>query len=156
MESLERARRGEGNGNGNGNADPERPHVETLTIRNEVFSLVPSVGSDEMTVRFSGNGQMDTAAILGTYLRTLHAEVCRLALSTVIFDFEDLYFMNSSCFKALATWIHAVAKTSTSRGSPYRIRFLTNSKLRWQARSLEGLRSLSPDLVAVEPSPRSL
>jgi hypothetical protein len=70
-----------------------------------------------------------------------------MAVNEVAFDFRDLYFMNSSCFKAFVTWIDVVSR-ATAKG--YKIRFLTNPRLHWQRRSLEALRCLSPNVVQLE------
>jgi hypothetical protein len=112
------------------------------------FQLTPRLESDGLIVNFSGNGDMSAVDALGRYLKQVHQEAVSLEVKDVSFDFRDLYFMNSSCFKAFVTWID---QASRSEGHAYVIRFLTNPRLHWQRRSLEALRCLSPNVVRVEP-----
>lgn len=112
------------------------------------FQLTPRLEEGGLVVTFSGNGDMSAVEALGRYLKQVHQEAVSHKVNDVSFDFRDLYFMNSSCFKAFVTWID-----QASRGDPhsYHIRFLTNPRLHWQRRSLEALRCLSPNVVRVEP-----
>jgi hypothetical protein len=112
------------------------------------FQLTPRLDEGALIVNFSGNGDMSAVDALGRYLKQVHQEVVSLGLKDVSFDFRDLYFMNSSCFKAFVTWID---QASRGEGYGYGIRFLTNPRLHWQRRSLEALRCLSPNVVRVEP-----
>src|SRR6187549_1049041 len=86
------------------------------------FQLTPRIEDDALVVNFSGNGDMAAVDALGRYLKQVHHEALALKVD-VSFDFRELYFMNSSCFKAFVTWIDQV-----SRGEEhgYLIRFLTN------------------------------
>jgi hypothetical protein len=112
------------------------------------FQLTPRIEDEALVVNFSGNGDMSAVEALGKYLRQVHQEAVALKVQDVSFDFRDLYFMNSSCFKAFVTWID---QASRSEQHGYLIRFLTNPRLHWQRRSLEALRCLAPNVVRVEP-----
>ena len=112
------------------------------------FQLTPRLEDAELVVTFSGNGDMSAVDALGRYLKEVHREALSQQVNDVSFDFRDLYFMNSSCFKAFVTWID---QASRGEKPSYRIRFLTNPRLHWQRRSLEALRCLSPSVVRVEP-----
>jgi hypothetical protein len=111
------------------------------------FQLSPSIEQGSLLVSFAGNGDMTAVEALGRYLKQVHLEAVALKVLEVKFDFRDLYFMNSSCFKAFVTWIDQAANAEDHN---YQIRFLTNPRLHWQRRSLEALRCLSPDVVRVE------
>lgn len=111
------------------------------------FQLTPRMDDQKLVVSFSGNGDMSAVEALGSFLKRIHTEATNLGVNEVAFDFRDLYFMNSSCFKAFVTWID-VASRIPSNG--YKIKFLTNPRLHWQRRSLEALRCLSPNVVRVE------
>lgn len=121
------------------------PGITPLTAA--AFQLTPRLEESGLIVSFSGNGDMSAVETLGRFLAQVHAEALSRSVSEVSFDFRDLYFMNSSCFKAFVTWIDQVSRTE---GPAYRIRFLTNPRLHWQRRSLEALRCLSPTVVRVE------
>ena len=127
--------------------------MKTLALQPLVadgFSLTPKLENDALVVRFSGNGDMAAVEALGRYLARVHREAIDLTVNDVSFDFGDLYFMNSSCFKAFVTLI---TRVGDSEPVAYGIRFLTNPKLHWQRRSLEALRYLAPRVVRVEPLP---
>lgn len=111
------------------------------------FQLTPRIEAGCLIVNFSGNGDMTAVEALGRYLKQVHVEAKSLGLGEVKFDFRDLYFMNSSCFKAFVTWIDQASRIEEHG---YTIRFLTNPRLHWQRRSLEALRCLSPKVVRVE------
>ena len=123
-------------------ADPLAPLVSPG------FQLSPRIEQDHLLVSFAGNGDMTAVEALGRYLKQVHLEAVALKVAEVKFDFRDLYFMNSSCFKAFVTWID---QASHAEDHTYHIRFLTNPRLHWQRRSLEALRCLSPNVVRVEP-----
>lgn len=112
------------------------------------FKLTPRLEGGMLLVDFSGNGDMAAVEALGRYLKQVHHEAVSQKVTDVSFDFRDLYFMNSSCFKAFVTWIDQASRAEVHA---YRIRFLTNPRLHWQRRSLEALRCLSPGVVRVEP-----
>ncbi len=97
-------------------------------------------------VRFSGNGDTEAVASLNRFLKHLHQELVAHDSPSVAVDFEELYFMNSSCLKAFVSWIYKVDTT----GRPYQIRLLMNPRLHWQSRSLATLQRLAPLVVQVE------
>ncbi|MGC4091053.1 MAG: hypothetical protein QM756_24895 [Polyangiaceae bacterium] len=124
--------------------------MQNLNMQSVVFTgfqLTPRLEDTRVVVAFAGNGDMSAVEALGRFLKGLHPEATNLGVKEVAFDFRDLYFMNSSCFKAFVTWIDVVSRASVP---PYTIRFLTNPRLHWQRRSLEALRCLAPNVVRVE------
>jgi hypothetical protein len=112
------------------------------------FSCTPSFAEGNLTVTFTGTGDVAAVELLGSYLKRLHVEAQRLGASEVRCDFRKLTFMNSSCFKAFVVWIDTVKNSSQS----YRIRFLTDPEMHWQKRSLEALRRLATTVVSIEGS----
>ena len=110
------------------------------------FSCLPALDAGRLQLTFAGTGDVAAIELLGTYLKQVHAEAERLAVSEVICDFKALSFMNSSCFKAFVVWIDTVKNAARS----YRIRFLTDPEMHWQRRSLEALRRLATTVVTVE------
>ena len=63
-------------------------------------------------------------------------------------DIRELYFMNSSCFKAFVTWIAEIAKLDAARR--YQVRFLANSRLHWQRRNLAAMQSYAANVVVLD------
>jgi hypothetical protein len=125
--------------------------LELDQVMREGFSLVPHLQRDTLVIRFSGNGDMDAVQVLGAFLKDVQREALRFAVREVRFDFGELYFLNSSCFKAFVSWIVPVSKMSPL---PYRIVFASNPQLHWQNRSLDSLQKLAPKVVTVEkPGP---
>jgi hypothetical protein len=118
-----------------------------LPINREGYSLVTVVAKGEIQVSFTGNGDMDTAPTLNEFLKKLHTEASQLSVRRVVFDFRELYFLNSSCLKCFAHWVGVVNKCPPE--AAYGIRFLSTSKRRWQLRSLEALRNFAPAIITV-------
>jgi hypothetical protein len=118
------------------------------TVAQAGFELATTIDDGTLVVRLSGNADMNVQLTLSAALRQVHAEALRLGVSEVICDFADLYFMNSSCFKAFVTWVtHLIA---VSPNKQYRIRVRSNRQLAWQRRSVEALRCLADKVVIVE------
>lgn len=124
--------------------------LDLTPIVREGFSLTPNMEGDRMVVQFAGNGDMAAVDPLGAYLKLVHRHAVELQVSRVDFDFSDLYFMNSSCFKAFVTLIDTVQRAGPGA---YSVWFLTNPRIHWQRRSLEALRHMAPKVVQVEPAP---
>ncbi|HEY3595208.1 MAG TPA: hypothetical protein VGL13_15085 [Polyangiaceae bacterium] len=112
------------------------------------FSLTPSFADGKLTVKFAGNADMAATSTLAVYLKSVHNEALQLGVKEVVVDLNELYFMNSSCFKSFVTWIESAASTGPS--GAYHIKFLANAKLHWQRRSLEALRCLADHIVSVQ------
>jgi hypothetical protein len=115
------------------------------TLSAQGLTLEP-VLADGARVRFSGSGDADGVALFERFLGLLHAEVIAQGLGQVSVDLEDLKFINSSCLKALVSWIHKV----DTAGHPYTIRLLRNPRMHWQKSSLGTLQRLAPKVVLIE------
>lgn len=120
--------------------------LELEAVESSAFGCAPSLEDGKLTVSFNGTGDVAAIELLSSYLKRVHEEAERLAVSEVTCDFRKLSFMNSSCFKAFVVWIDTVKNASRC----YRIRFLTDPDMHWQRRSLEALRRLATNVVSVE------
>jgi hypothetical protein len=85
---------------------------------------------------------------LDRFLRTLHAEAQRRALTEVSVDVRRLEFMNSSCLNSFAWWISALQEQPAE--DRYRIVFLSSPTVYWQRRSLSALAGLAGDIISVQ------
>src|SRR5207244_12664275 len=76
----------------------ESLELEAIDIAS--FGCSPQLQDGKLTVSFTGIGDVAASEPLAGYLKRVHAEAERLAVSQVTCDFRKLSFMNSSCFKA--------------------------------------------------------
>lgn len=97
-------------------------------------------------VLMSGNGDTLGVRLIEGFLDQLHNEMLAQGLQQVSVELAALQFVNSSCLKAMVSWIYNVDTT----GRPYKIRFLRDAKLRWQRTSLAALQRLAPEIVLIE------
>jgi len=126
------------------------PSLSTPPVSIDGFTLEPSQVGDQVTVRLVGNADMSVTTKLGPYLDKLHAEALSLGVRRMTFDIRELYFLTSSSLKCFATMLAAVAQLDSAR--QYRVRFLANSNLHWQRRSLEALRCVAQNVIEIETS----
>lgn len=119
-----------------------------LPVTQPGFALTPSYTGATVVVRLSGNADMNAQQTLSTALKQVHTEALRLGVTEVVCDLDELYFMNSSCFKALVSWVTTLSACDANKR--YRIRIRSNRQLAWQRRSVEALRCLADRLVIVE------
>lgn len=109
------------------------------------FGVRHALEHGRATVYLSGNGDMAAIAPLDAYLKGLHQVVLGMHYRSVHVDCGELYFLNSSCLKAILSWIHTLGASP----SPYGVHFITAAAAPWQRRSLEALRRLAPDIVTI-------
>jgi hypothetical protein len=120
-------------------------YIAVVDISTEGFSTNTQLASGALVVVLLGNADMKALHALQIYTRQLHEEAVRVACRRVDVDIRALYFMNSSCLKALVVWIAAVRDLPAEKR--YAIHFLSNSHLAWQRRSLTSLQSFAADIV---------
>ncbi len=66
----------------------------------------------------------------------------------VVFDWKDLYFMNSSCLSLLLRFMNRALELAELQR--YKLKFLSNPNLKWQAKSLQALHAYAKELIVVE------
>jgi hypothetical protein len=98
-----------------------------------------------VAVKFSGVADMSTKALLDQFLSSLHEELRKMPSVDVSLDILDLEFMNSSCIKALISWISRNVNQSKER--QYLITIHTDSSRLWQRRSVQALCMMAPSVV---------
>jgi hypothetical protein len=122
--------------------------MSLVPLIREGFALSPAYSNDVLSIAFYGCADGEAQPLLGRYFEEVHAEILRTKQTEVIVDVHELYFINSSCFKALVTWVSTV--TSCDPSSRYRIRFVKDPSLRWHTRSFDALHRMSLALVTIE------
>ncbi len=119
------------------------------TVANvEAFSVAVSDRPSSLHVCLVGDANMNAVEELGRSLAEVHGRAVRAGVSEVVVDLRQLEFMNSACFKKIVTWITRVEEVEAA--ARYRIRFLSNTKIHWQRRSLHALHMFAIDLVSVD------
>lgn len=114
-------------------------------IRGEGFALLPIPDAPTPTVKLSGNADAAAVAPLERFLKQLHNTLLDAQSTEVHVDLVELYFMNSSCVRAFASWIYTVRNAA----NPYQVHVQMNSRQAWQQRSLEPIRRLAPAVVVL-------
>lgn len=130
---------------------PGEPLTGTPTvpeISGPMFAAASSFDGHALTVRLTGNADLDARGVLEALLPRVHSEAIRAATPEVIIDFNGLEFMNSSCFRSFVSWLSEVQDLPPER--QYRIRLRSNATILWQRRSLHALKYFAHDLVSIE------
>lgn len=117
-------------------------------IAGAMFAATSSFDGRTLTVRLSGNAELEAWSALDALLPRVHAEAIRAATAEVVIDFTGLEFMNSSCFRSFVTWLSDVQDLPPEQ--QYRIRLVSNATILWQRRSLHALKYFANDLVRIE------
>ena len=117
----------------------------------EDFSAKLMPGDDSPpSVLFEGRAEALAKEVLGPFLVEVDKRLVVLKPAHVNVDFRRLTFMNSSCFKDFVVWLSNVR--GRAAGEQYRLRFLSNPKVRWQRASLSSLSCFAVDLVEIVES----
>jgi hypothetical protein len=98
-----------------------------------------------IAVKFSGVADMSTKALLDQFLSALHEELKKMPSVDVALDILDLEFMNSSCIKALISWI--TRNVNQPKERQYLITIHTDANRLWQRRSVQALCMMAPGVV---------
>jgi hypothetical protein len=120
--------------------------LQLKPISHGEFGIEPYLNERQLAFKLSGTGDMAAIGPLRKSLSGVQSEVARLGLKGFEVDIRGLYFLNSSCLKALVNFIYEV-----QTGPPtFPIRFVVTSRLSWQRRALAALERMAPELVTVE------
>lgn len=116
-------------------------------VKDTDFAAEAAQGEGELSVKMSGNADLNVKTSLDRFLAAVHEEARRARARTVSIDLRRLEFMNSSCLKSFVWWITAVQELPADE--QYRITFVSSAAMYWQRRSLNALACLAADLVSV-------
>jgi hypothetical protein len=120
--------------------------LNIMPIAEEGFGVEPSVADGYLVLRLTGTGDMAAVPPLRSVLVGAREELTRLGLKGVNIDIRVLYLLNSSCLKALVSFIYQLQ----TQGSIQPIKFIVDPRLSWQRRALVALERMAPDLVSIE------
>jgi hypothetical protein len=68
-----------------------------------------AMNNQRLMLSFSGSGEIGDQEPLTAFLKQVHAFAFENKSERVTISFEQLQFMNSSCFKAFVTWFALLA-----------------------------------------------
>jgi anti-anti-sigma factor len=122
--------------------------ASSTSIKAEGFTAQLEQRGSAVVVSMRGNADMAVHERLKAFLDDLHGTVKAARAKEAVFEFQELYFMNSSCLSLLLRFINTVVGTQSSQ--QYVVRFKSNPKLRWQQKSLDALRAYAQDHVFIE------
>ncbi len=115
---------------------------------NDALKVDASFANRVLEARFVGTADLETRADLEAVVGALHAHTLREPTSTVVLDFRELEFMNSSSFKIFVAWLANVQELPQDK--QYKITLRSNPNLHWQRRSLAALSCFAAELVSIE------
>ncbi len=120
------------------------------TARIDMDGLIATYRLDvrERVVELVGNADHRTSEQMRGLCLKLHTAAVASSVDAAVIDMRQLEFMNSSCFKALVTWVSDIQDLDPAKR--YRIRVFSNPGIPWQKRSLQSLQYFAVDLVSVE------
>ncbi|HEV3194027.1 MAG TPA: STAS domain-containing protein [Polyangiaceae bacterium] len=122
----------------------ERPTEIDLST----FSTKTRTLQDAIFVTLKGNADMDAHDQLKRYLDDLHRTAKTAKIKEVVFDLQELYFMNSSCLSLFLRLLNSLAESSDAH--TYSLRFRSNPRLHWQRRCLSAVRNYAQERVVIE------
>lgn len=101
-----------------------------------------------LSARFVGTADLETKDDLVAVVRVLQEACLERRPTSVIIDFRELEFMNSSSFKVFVAWLAMVQDLPPER--QYKVTLRSNPSLHWQRRSLAALSCFAAELIAIE------
>ena len=120
---------------------------EVVSVSGDDFAGAAQHEGTVINAWLKGNADYAALDALDMMLSRIHAEARRLGVSEAVIDLRQLEFMNSSCFKSLVTWINDIQELD--EGQRYKVRFVSNTSLHWQKRSLHSLRCFAVELITI-------
>lgn len=117
-------------------------------IEQRTFKATLAVESSSLRMALTGTADLTVQQQLGPFLEAVHSCATNHLASSVLVDLNGLGFINSSCLKAMVSWIFKVRTEGKER--QYQIVFLTDPKAQWQQRSFHALSCMCAELVSIQ------
>ena len=112
------------------------------------FTATGQFDGTQLAMRLWGNADMRVKARLDAFLDEADRSSIAAGVKEVVVDFRELVFMNSSCLKALVTWLGRVQDRPADQR--YAIRFLKEPAAHWQKRSFNALHAFANEVLTIE------
>ena len=126
--------------------DGDAPGIDP--IKDDEFAASGGLEGGRVHLHFWGNADLRVKDRLDAFLRQADKQSVEAAVQEVVVDFRRLDFMNSSCLKALVTWLGKVQERPIAE--QYQVVFLKAPAAHWQARSLHALVAFAPGMIRIE------
>ena len=122
--------------------------LTNLSFKSQWFAAQAERRGESILVSLSGNADMDIHERLKRLLHELHTTAKAMRSTEVVFQFQELYFMNSSCMSLLLRFINDIV--SSRPAEQFKVRLRANPEQRWQRKSFDAMQAYAPELVSVE------
>jgi anti-anti-sigma factor len=115
-------------------------------VSSEAFRTHSEEQGSSCVVHLDGCLDLETNPTFVQFLSGLTPTIKTERWQELVFDCRTLYLMSSCAISALATWVTGINHAR----SRCKIAFRTDPNLKWQARTLDGIRRLAPHLITVD------
>ncbi len=122
--------------------------VSVGEVKADGFSARVESRGGTIVVWMRGNADMAVHERLKGFFDALGAAAKVAHAKEIVFEFEELYFMNSSCLSLILRFINGVLEAKPAH--QYKARFRSNPNLRWQKKSLQAIHAYAKELVIIE------
>jgi hypothetical protein len=113
------------------------------------LSCATQASNSFVVLGFAGSGELGDQEPLTVFLKRVHENALLTKTPKITISFEQLQFMNSSCFKGFVTWFALLAQVKPL-SERYRVHFKMNPTRRWQRASVSALACFAPEVVTFE------
>ena len=105
--------------------------IEPIQGRN--FRATGQFDDARLNVWLWGNADQRGNTLLDTFLQAADQQAVAAGVKEIVVDFRELEFMNSSCLKALVTWLRRAREHAPEER--YAIRFVHEPQAHWKIRA---------------------
>ena len=117
-------------------------------IQEQDFRATGSFDDARLNVHMWGNADQRGNTLLDGFLQAADRQAVAAGIKEVVVDFRELVFMNSSCLRALVTWLRRAQEHPPEQR--YAIRFVHEPEAHWQMRSFSALAAFGRGVLTIE------
>ena len=120
--------------------------TQIAVVEHGDFRLEANRESSRILATLTGTADQSVTDDLDKALQSIH-ETAKSGVTEAVVDLRKLEFMNSSCLKALLTWINDIQELEPAHR--YQVRFISDANIHWQKRSLHSVRCFASELITI-------
>ena len=126
------------------------PNPGAIQVNDQKYSAeLTSDPGGRPVVRFRGTiSSPNPSATLDRFVDSVHERVVRSGAPSVVVDFRELEFCNSSGFRSFLHWVERIREVRDVGG--YRLEFVLSAKRMWQRSSVLALSCFAPEQVRLQ------